>query len=123
MGLVMMRHLSGSKGRAAIYIRLSGGTELIRDQEALFELASDLGLEVFEIYVDREHDDFLRRNAMLQQLLTDCRNNCFGTVIRLSSTYQTFDRDILVHSFGMLAAKGVRIITLGGQYGNKGIDA
>ncbi|MEF2969108.1 hypothetical protein V3851_25320 [Paenibacillus sp. M1] len=100
----------------AIYIRVPGGVEPGFAQRKLLELACDLGLGVFDIYVDYawENEDDCR---MLEQLLTDSRNRCFGTVLRMSSTFETADRDFVEHLISMLALEGVQLITLGGQYG------
>lgn len=108
-----------SRRLAALYIRVSGYADLVVAQDALHDLAEDLGLGVFKIYLDLDCENVSSRNSGLGQLLTDGRNNCFGIVIRLSSTYRTFDRDFLEHSFGLLAAEGIRLITLGGQYGDE----
>lgn len=107
---------AGDRQLAAIYIRVPVDEKPVCAQRELLELAGDLGFGVFDIYVDYEYGGVLDNCIMLEQLITDSRNRCFGTIIRMSSTFETANRDFVEYLFSMLALEGVRLITLGGQY-------
>lgn len=106
--------LKGSHPKiAAIYIRTRRGEMALFEQGLLFELAHDLGLGVFDVYIDKEcvcrHD-----RRVLTQLLVDGSHGCFDTILVVDFSRLTRDQNFAEHLLGIFEAYGIGLVTIGG---------